>query len=202
VDEEKLTEWELVNVNLETWGPFGRGWSNDKFSARAISAAGSFPVIAYPKAWTPGTKWSRGGRCRTAVINNEQELETLRGQLRGKYVMITTPPNVQAQYQAPGRRYTEDDLQNIANQNVQPPRGGGPASAARRLEAGAMLRISTNNGGSSFSMKGVIATIETGQGRRRNAFVQSGGDRTTNAAPVPPQVRDGGSNTMAASGAC
>src|SRR5712671_2073205 len=31
---KKLNEWELVNVHLETWGPFGRGWSNDRFTAR------------------------------------------------------------------------------------------------------------------------------------------------------------------------
>src|SRR5213596_3874783 len=49
---KKLMEWELVNVNLEPWGPFGRGWSNDNFSARVISTS-SFQVIAYPKAWTP-----------------------------------------------------------------------------------------------------------------------------------------------------
>src|SRR6516162_9418916 len=53
--KKKLAEWELANVNLETWGPFGRGWSNEKFSASAISPAGSFPLIAYPKAWTLGT---------------------------------------------------------------------------------------------------------------------------------------------------
>src|SRR5215510_5580105 len=44
--KKKLTEWELVNVNLETWGPFGRGWTNEKFTARAISPSGNFPVIA------------------------------------------------------------------------------------------------------------------------------------------------------------
>src|SRR3989442_13813386 len=38
--KKKLSEWELVNVNLETWGPFGRGWTNEKFTARAISPAG------------------------------------------------------------------------------------------------------------------------------------------------------------------
>src|SRR5436190_23095167 len=59
--KKKLTQWELVNVNLEAWGPFGRGWSNDKFTARAISGATSFPVIAYPKAWTPGTNGSLEG---------------------------------------------------------------------------------------------------------------------------------------------
>jgi len=79
VDEEKADGMGTRDVNLETWGPFGRGWSNDKFSARAISAAGSFPVIAYPKAWTPGTNGLVEADVVTAVINNEQELETLRG---------------------------------------------------------------------------------------------------------------------------
>ena len=36
----KLTQWELANVHLEPWGPFGRGWSNEKFFARAISQSG------------------------------------------------------------------------------------------------------------------------------------------------------------------
>src|SRR5919108_871967 len=49
--KKKLTEWELTNVNLESWGPFGRAWSNEKFTARVIASAGSFPLIAYPKAW-------------------------------------------------------------------------------------------------------------------------------------------------------
>src|SRR5215470_6071756 len=46
--KKKLTEWELVNVNLEAWGPFGRGWSNEKFFARAISQFGTFSLLAYP----------------------------------------------------------------------------------------------------------------------------------------------------------
>src|SRR5437764_13991760 len=31
--EKKLNEWEIVNVHLEQWGPFGRGWSNEKLTA-------------------------------------------------------------------------------------------------------------------------------------------------------------------------
>src|SRR5262250_342851 len=123
---KKLIEWELVNVNLETWGPFGRGWANEKFTARVISPSANFPIIAYPKAWTPGTNGPIEADVVTAVINNEQDFDKFRGQLRGKYVMIVAPPQVQAQFQAPGRRYTDDELLNISNQPVQPPRGGQP----------------------------------------------------------------------------
>ena len=30
---KRFNEWGLVNANLENWGPFGRGWSQVKFSA-------------------------------------------------------------------------------------------------------------------------------------------------------------------------
>src|SRR5258708_12765463 len=49
----KMKEWQLANVHLEPWGPFGRGWSNERFSAQVISPR-QFPLIAYPKPWTPG----------------------------------------------------------------------------------------------------------------------------------------------------
>src|SRR6202167_3627279 len=49
-----LSTWGLANVHEETWGPFGRGWSNEIFEASEI-APRDFPLIAYPKAWTPGT---------------------------------------------------------------------------------------------------------------------------------------------------
>src|SRR5260370_9430941 len=49
-----MKEWQLANVHLEPWGPFGRGWSNERFSAQVISPR-PFPLIAYHKAWTPVT---------------------------------------------------------------------------------------------------------------------------------------------------
>ena len=104
---KKLMEWELVNVNLEPWGPFGRGWSNDNFSARVISTS-SFQVIAYPKAWTPGTNGPVTADVVAAVVNNDQDFDKFRGQLRGKFVMITPMRDVPALFEAPGRRFTDE----------------------------------------------------------------------------------------------
>src|SRR5689334_3709093 len=50
---EKLTSWGLTNAHLESWGPFGRGWSVKRFSAQVIEPQ-TIPLIAYPNAWTPG----------------------------------------------------------------------------------------------------------------------------------------------------
>ena len=52
---KQLEDWGMANAHLESWGPFGRGWSFDKSSVTMVSPQ-SAPLIALPKAWTPGTK--------------------------------------------------------------------------------------------------------------------------------------------------
>ena len=186
--KKKLTEWELVHVQTEPWGPFGRGWTNEKITARAISPSVSFPVIAYPKAWTPGTNGPVEADVITAVVTNDQDFDKFRGQLHGKYAMIAAVPEVQAQFQAPGRRLSDDELQNMSNQPVQPPRGGGPGQ--RGAPGGGRGNAPNFNERrlKFFLDEGVIATIEPGQGSGGTVFVQSGGGRNLTDAPVPPQV--------------
>jgi hypothetical protein len=189
--QKKLNEWELVNVHLEKWGPFGRGWSNEKFTVRAISSGSSFPVIAYPKAWTPGTNGTVEAEVITAVIANDQDFDKYRGQLRGKYVMTTAMRDVPAEFQAPGRRLTDEDLVNLSNQPVQPPRGG-PGQRGGPTAGG----NGRGNNPANFNERrlkflvdeGVVATIEASQGSGGTVFVQSGGGRNVTDPPVPPQI--------------
>jgi hypothetical protein len=51
---DTMTKWGMENAHLEEWGPFGRGWSLKKFYAM-VDGPTAFPMIAYPKAWSPGT---------------------------------------------------------------------------------------------------------------------------------------------------
>jgi carboxypeptidase Q len=181
----KLTQWELNNVHLESWGPFGRGWSNEKFSARAISQSGTFPLIAYPKAWTPGTNGTVAGDVVIAVINNDQDFDKFRGQLRGKYAMIAANRDVAAEFQAPGHRYTDDELTAISNQPVQPPRGGARGGGQR---GGANPQDFNQRRQKFFIDEGVVATIEPSQGSGGTVFVQSGGGRNASDPPAPAQI--------------
>src|SRR5690348_716090 len=50
---DTLSKWGMQNAHLEAWGPFGRGWSLKKFYAM-VDGPTAFPMIAYPKAWSPG----------------------------------------------------------------------------------------------------------------------------------------------------
>src|SRR5256885_16364351 len=51
---DTLAKWGLQNAHLEPWGPFGRGWSLKWLSAQVIDPQ-CIPLIACPKAWSPGT---------------------------------------------------------------------------------------------------------------------------------------------------
>src|SRR5947209_10811460 len=75
-----MKAWGLANVHLETF-PFGRGWQNQRFVAMAVTPR-AYPLIAYPKAWTPGTNGPVTGDAVMAVIANERDFETFRGKLR------------------------------------------------------------------------------------------------------------------------
>jgi hypothetical protein len=50
---DTMLGWGLTNGALEAWGPFGRGWSLQRFSAQVVEPY-AIPLIAAPKAWSPG----------------------------------------------------------------------------------------------------------------------------------------------------
>lgn len=60
---DQRAAWGLVNAHLESFGPFGRGWSLERVSVQAISPF-TGPLIALPKAWTPGTESPVRGKTR------------------------------------------------------------------------------------------------------------------------------------------
>ena len=58
---DKLTEFGLTNSHLEPWSPFGRGWANEYVNVRMVSPDVT-PLLAYAKAWTPGTNGTVTGK--------------------------------------------------------------------------------------------------------------------------------------------
>src|ERR1043165_6785618 len=112
--EKTMKEWGHANVKTETW-PFGRGWQNQRFVALAMTPR-AYPLIAYPKAWTPGTNGPVTGDAVMAVITREKDFETFRGKLRGKFVLSVPMRDVAPQMEAPGHRYTDTELADLAKQ--------------------------------------------------------------------------------------
>ena len=125
-----LGAWGLANVREEPWGPFGRGWSNELFEANEV-APRHFPLIAYPKAWTSGTGGSITAEAMYAKIEKDEDFDAFRGKLRGKFVMTAPLRAVEAQFETPAHRYTDQELADIAQ--PRPPQPAPDAAARARF---------------------------------------------------------------------
>src|SRR5689334_23115824 len=86
---DQLTKFGLQNAHLESWGPFGRGWTLKRFSAQ-VTEPTAFPVIAYPKAWSPGLPAPVTADVVYVDAKTEADLEQFRGKLNGK-IVLTSP---------------------------------------------------------------------------------------------------------------
>jgi carboxypeptidase Q len=114
----RLAEWGLANAHLEPWGTFGRGWSVKKISVEMV-APQYMQIIAYPKAWTPGTNGLVTGKPIVVNIKSKDDFEKYRGKLRGAIVMngAITKPN--PHFDVDAKRYSEQEL-STQSQSLAP----------------------------------------------------------------------------------
>src|SRR6202790_427760 len=181
---DKMNEWKLANVHLEPWGPFGRGWSNERTSVQVLSPR-PFPLIAYAKAWTPGTNGPITADAVFAPITKEEDFVKFKGQLKGKFVLTAAIPENPERFEAQAHRYTDAELADLAMQQV-------PAA-----QQGQEDRIAQFRAQREFQLKvqkflvdeGVAAWIEPSRSDDGTVFVQQGGGRDKEKdPPAPPRV--------------
>jgi hypothetical protein len=180
---DKLGEWGVSNPHLESWGPFGKGWANERFSAHVI-APQPYPLIGYPKAWTPGTSGTVTGEAVLATIESDQDLQEWRGKLRGKFVLMTPLRNVRAVFDPLGRRLTDEQLETLSK--LPQPRTstaqGNPAPNPQQSRDFLRRRLQF------FVDEAVTAIVEPGRGDGGTVFVLAGNLQQSPGTPVPPQI--------------
>ncbi len=118
-----LESWDMSNVHLEEWGPFGRGWQLDHFELHCTTPS-YFPVIAYPKAWSPSTAGEISGEVVYLNAANGRELRSYQGQLKGKFVLLDTIRKLDEWFDAPAKRIEAQELLRLSNLNNPTPRRG------------------------------------------------------------------------------
>ena len=186
---KEMTSWGLSNVKLEPWGPFGRGWTNDKFYAMATTPGGSFPLIGMSTAWTAGTNGLVTGEAIHAVIETPEDMAKFKGQLRGKFVLTSALRDVPALWTSPASRLTDQQLAELGRESDAAPRGrggragapgrqGGPGGGRGGVQGFAQQRTQF------FKDEGVVALITAGRGDGGTIFL--GG----NSANRQPNVTD------------
>jgi carboxypeptidase Q len=87
---DRLRDWGVANAHLESWGPFGRGWSLEGFTANMSSPSFS-PLIAYSKAWSPGTNGTVREEVVFLDVKTPADIDRYKGKLKGKIVLFSPP---------------------------------------------------------------------------------------------------------------
>jgi carboxypeptidase Q len=126
--QRTFKEWGLANIHLETF-PFGRGWQNQRFVAMALTPR-VYPLVGFPRAWTPGTDGPTKGEAVLAIVQSERDFDTWRGKLRGKFVLTAPMRPVAARFDPLARRFADNDLADLSRQPATAGRGRGGQPAA------------------------------------------------------------------------
>ena len=170
--KQKLASWGLQNPHLEAWGPFGRGWSLEGFTANMIKPNYT-PLIAYPKAWSPSTNGVVRAQPVYFNAKTEAELANYTGKLKGAIVLLSEPREVKAHFEALGHRQTDEDLLRLAN--ADPPGAGGQGGGRNfRMtdEQRAAAALLTKKW-LMLQNEGAALVLEPGRGDGGTMFVQS-----------------------------
>ncbi len=184
---KKLTEWGGQNARLETWGDFGIGWQNTRFSATVITP-NPWTILGAPKAWTPGTDGPVTADAVYAPLATDADLERWKGKLKGKIVLAMPIREVKASFDPLAKRYTDDELKKLEDID---PTGGQRRQYDRSQLTFGIKRLQF------LADEGVLASFEPSRGGDGGTiFVQQGGAYNPTApqtfirfpANVPPQV--------------
>ncbi len=179
---ETLEKWGLQNAKLESWGPFGRGWTLKRFSAQVIEPV-AIPLIAYPKAWSPGTNGPVTAEVVYFDAKDEADMARFKGQLKGKIVLTAPTREVKAHFETLGTRRDEKNLLALADAPLPRPggtgRGGAAAGRAAEFLAAQQFAVKKNQ---FFMDEGAAVLIDASRGDGGTIFVQSA------TVPAPPAV--------------
>ncbi len=170
---KKLTEWGVANARFEPWGTFGRGWSSEYLSVNVIAPT-PWPVIAYPAAWTPGTRGAVTGEALMLEAENAADLEKYRGKLKNAFVMLTPARPLSPRFTPDASRQDQAMLDSITVSGPPPARV--PTGRGGRGGRGAVAGPSFTQIRDQFlADEGVAAILRAGGGNSTMGTVFTGG---------------------------
>ncbi len=177
---DQLTEWGLENAHLESY-EFGRGWSFSRASVH-LQKPREMPLVALPKAWTPGTDGPVKGPAVKVSIESEKDFDKYRGQLAGKILLLDEAREIESGDEAAIRRYSDDELEKIEDFEV-------PGGRGRDWRARFKKRYRFGKAFRDFLVEEkVLATVEISSRDAGLVRVTGGGTREADGNPGVPAL--------------
>ncbi len=171
-----LESYGLQNVTYDTWDEdFGKSWQLKKFTLQCLEPV-YFPMIAYPKAWSPGLKQTQADVVYLDVAS-EQDLKKFEGKLKGKIVLFNAPVPVKPGFKADAHRFNDSSLLEMSNAAM-------PEPVNREFRGFGNQKLTYQKW--DFCMKeGAIAVLEASSG-----FLLEDGTIVVSGAtvPSPPEI--------------
>src|SRR5688500_8962918 len=183
---DQMAKWGLQNAHLEAWGPFGRGWTLKRFSAQVVEPV-AIPLIAYPKAWSPGTDGPLTPDVVDFDAKDEADMQRFKGKLKGAIVLTAPIREVKAHFDAPGTRRDEKDLLTLAD--APDPRSATPRRFQLTPEQRAAFNLAAKKN-LFLQEEGAALVVDPSRaGDGGTIFVQSA------SVPQPPPAEPFGPNS-------
>ncbi|MFZ9743773.1 MAG: M28 family peptidase, partial [Chitinophagaceae bacterium] len=120
----------IENAHQESWGEFGKGWELEKVYFSMTSPYYK-PILAFPKTWTAGTKGLKSADILVIDLKDSISIQAYKGKLKGKVLLPDMNYQYMHSFKADAIRYTDEELQKMAN---------APAAAARQQRDTAQIR--------------------------------------------------------------
>jgi carboxypeptidase Q len=181
---QELESFGLVNAKLDPWTPFGRGWSNEYANVRMVSPDIQ-TLIAYPKAWTPGTDGPvRAQVVRVQAARSPRDLERYKGKLAGKIVLYGDDGEVKPSADPLFERYSDKQLFDLEQYRVP---GQPNVAQQREFQQRARMQRQINK---FWDDEKVLAIIDHSRGSINGGtvFVQQGGSYKVGLTAGTPQL--------------
>ncbi len=130
-----LESYGVQNVQIDNWGEeFGRGWQLKKFSLQSIEPSNT-PLIAYPKAWSPGIKGTVMADVIYLDAKTEEDLNKYKGKLKDKIILLSATIAIKPGFTADARRFNDSTLLKMSNAGAPPEGGQGGFGGGMNREA-------------------------------------------------------------------
>jgi len=180
---DQLSSFGLSNAHLEAWGPFGRGWANQYVNVRMTSPDVA-PLIAYAKAWTPGTNGVLKGKCVRVKIEDKKDFEKYRGKLAGIIALFGSDPEVKTITQPMFERLGDKELADIGQYLI--PSEKPPFRLREYMKRMQFIRELNK----FLADEKVLAVVDHGYGSfgGGTVFVQSGGSWKMGETATVPEL--------------
>ncbi|WP_158828785.1 M28 family metallopeptidase [Mucilaginibacter lacusdianchii] len=192
--------WGLSNVKLEPWGKFGKGWEVQKNYA-AITVPYYHAIIAIPKAWTPSTNGAVKSEVILLKADTITDLDKYKGKLAGKIVIFDTKNELTRNPQPDSKRYTDEELAQMAAATAQPAgqrRGAPDANSAFAQQMAARRRaLAMRTAMNTFiKAENVALVLSQGRGTDGTVFTTNGASYADTAKAVAPELETSGEDYL------